>query len=452
MRGINEAMATTLAACGDVNRNVMAAPTPATSPLVDEIQRQAKTVSDALLPKTRAYHQIWVEGTPLKLTEEDANFVDPLYGKTYLPRKFKVAFAIPPLNDVDVLTNDCGFVAIIEKGRLAGYNLTAGGGMGMSHGNSATYARLADVIGFVTPDQVIATAKAVVTIHRDFGDRTNRKHARLKYVIAERGVEWFRAGNGTAARVSSRGRRGLLNLPGKAISMGGTGNLTAGYFLGLFVQNGRIKDDGDASPQERVAAGGGGVPAGIAVDALAKHLAGQHRGAKPRCDHENSGGARRGRVENQGTVIARASIACPALPTCGLALAESERAIPEVLKRIEQLLAETGLKDEEIIIRMTGCPNGCARPLMAEMAFVGRAPGKYQLYLGGNVAGTRLGRLYKESVKNEEFVSELRPLFERFAKERLGGERFGDFSDRVLLKEAPAAREPAAGGPAAAKA
>ena len=192
MKGLNDAMATTLAACGDVNRNVMAAPTPAASPLVDEIQRHAKTVSDALLPKTRAYHQIWVEGVELKLTVEDANFVDPLYGKSYLPRKFKVAFAIPPLNDIDVFTNDCGFVAIVENGRLAGYNLLAGGGMGMSHGNAQTYPRLADVIGFITPDQVIETAKGVVTIHRDFGDRTNRKHARLKYVIEERGVPWFR--------------------------------------------------------------------------------------------------------------------------------------------------------------------------------------------------------------------------------------------------------------------
>ena len=203
MKGINDAMATTLAACGDVNRNVMAAPTPATSPLVDEIQRQAKTVSDALLPKTRAYHQIWVEGVELKLTDEDANFVDPLYGKTYLPRKFKVAFAIPPLNDIDVFTNDCGFIAIIENGQLAGYNLVAGGGMGMSHGNAQTFPRLADVIGFITPEQVIETAKGVVTIHRDFGDRTNRKHARLKYVIAgaRRGV--VPRGIGTAARLQT---------------------------------------------------------------------------------------------------------------------------------------------------------------------------------------------------------------------------------------------------------
>ena len=442
MRGINDAMATTLAACGDVNRNVMAAPTPATSPWVDEVQRQAKMVSDALLPATRAYHQIWVEGAELKLTEEDAQFVDPLYGKTYLPRKFKVAFVIPPLNDVDVLTNDCGFVAIIENGRLAGYNLTAGGGMGMSHGNSATYARLADVIGFLPPDQALATARAVVTVHRDFGDRANRKHARLKYVIAERGVPWFRQ--------EMERRLGFRLGPARPFAFTRQGDLygwhrqfDGRYFLGLFVQNGRIKDDGEHrfksglrrvlqefQPELRLTPW---------QNLLLVNIEAQHRNAitKTLAAHGVA-------VENQGTVISRASIACPALPTCGLALAESERVIPDVLRRIEQLLAETGLKEEEIIIRMTGCPNGCARPLMAELAFVGRAPGKYQLYLGGNAAGTRLGRLYKESVKNEDFVSELRPLFERFAKERLGGERFGDFSQRVLLKDAPAEPAPAA--------
>jgi sulfite reductase (NADPH) hemoprotein beta-component len=442
MRGIHDAMATTLAACGDVNRNVMAAPTPATSPWVDEVQRQAKTVSDALLPTTRAYHQIWVEGAELKLTEEEAQFVDPLYGKTYLPRKFKVAFAIPPLNDVDVLTNDCGFVAIIENGRLAGYNLTAGGGMGMSHGNSATYARLADVIGFVAPDQALATARAVVTVHRDFGDRANRKHARLKYVIAERGVPWFRQ--------EMERRLGFRFGPARPFAFTRQGDLygwqrqfDGRYFLGLFVQNGRIKDDGERrfksglrrvveqfQPELRLTPW---------QNLLLVNIEAQHRDAITKIL-----AAQGVAVENQGTVISRASIACPALPTCGLALAESERVIPDVLRRIEQLLAETGLKEEEIIIRMTGCPNGCARPLMAELAFVGRAPGKYQLYLGGNAAGTRLGRLYKESVKNEDFVSELRPLFERFARERLGGERFGDFSQRVLLKDAPAEPAPAA--------
>jgi sulfite reductase (NADPH) hemoprotein beta-component len=437
MRGLNDALATTLAACGDVNRNVMAAPTPAASPLVDEIQRHAKLVSDALLPKTPAYHQIWVEGVELKLTGEDANFEDPLYGKTYLPRKFKVAFVIPPLNDIDVLTNDCGFVAIVENGRLAGYNLTAGGGMGMSHGNAATFARLADVIGFVKPDEVIETAKAVLTIHRDFGDRGNRKHARLKYVIAERGVAWFRE--------ELERRLGRKTGPARPFEFTRQGDLYGWhkqfderYFLGVFVQNGRIKDAGDCRLRTALRRVVGEYQPELRLtpsqNILLVNIEAGNRAAITKIFEEHGVS-----LENQGSALARASIACPALPTCGLALAESERAIPEALVRIEKLLAEVGLKDEEIIIRMTGCPNGCARPLMAEMAFVGRAPGKYQLYLGGNVASTRLGRLYKESVKIEEFVNELRPLFERFARERLGGERFGDFSERVLLQEAPAA-------------
>ena len=191
MRGINDALATTRAACGDVNRNVMAPSTPATSVLVEQILQDANKLSNALLPVTPAYHQIWIEGVEINL-EEEKNFVDPLYGKTYLPRKFKIAFGIPPLNDIDIFTNDLGFVAIIENEKLVGYNLLAGGGLGMSHGNAQTFPRIADIIGFVTPDQIEAAAKAVVTIHRDFGDRTNRKHARLKYVIEEKGVEWFR--------------------------------------------------------------------------------------------------------------------------------------------------------------------------------------------------------------------------------------------------------------------
>ena len=193
IKGINDCLSTTLAACGDVNRNVMASSTPATSPLVERVLQDAFMLSKALLPKTRAYHEIWVEGKQLDLpTDEDQNFVDPLYGKTYLPRKFKAAFVIPPVNDIDVYTNDVGFVAIEEQGRLVGYNVMAGGGMGMSHGNAETYPRMADVLGFLTPEHVEAVAKAVLTIHRDFGDRTNRKHARLKYVVAERGVDWTR--------------------------------------------------------------------------------------------------------------------------------------------------------------------------------------------------------------------------------------------------------------------
>jgi len=433
MKGLNDAMATTLAACGDVNRNVMAAPTPAASPLVDEIQRHAKTVSDALLPKTRAYHQIWVEGVELKLTVEDANFVDPLYGKSYLPRKFKVAFAIPPLNDIDVFTNDCGFVAIVENGRLAGYNLLAGGGMGMSHGNAQTYPRLADVIGFITPDQVIETAKGVVTIHRDFGDRTNRKHARLKYVIEERGVPWFRQ--------ELERRLGFKLPPARPFEFTSQGDLygwrrqfDGNYFLGLFVENGRIKDAGNY----RLKTGLRSVVEQFKPDLRltpSQNILLVNIKPEDRDGITQTLAAHGVPVENQASVIRRASIACPALPTCGLALAESERVMPDVLTRLEQLLAEVGLEGEEIIIRMTGCPNGCARPFTAELALVGKAPGKYQLYLGGNQPGTQLGALYKESVKSEDLVNELRPLFSRFARERVGGERFGDFSRRVLLPE-----------------
>jgi sulfite reductase (NADPH) hemoprotein beta-component len=436
MKEINAAMQTTLAACGDVNRNVMAAPTPATSPLVDSIQKHAKEVSDALLPKTRAYHEIWVEGKELNLTDEDKNFVDPLYGKTYLPRKFKVAFAIPPLNDIDVLTNDCGFIAIIEDGKLAGYNLCAGGGMGMSHGNAHTYPRMADVIGFVQPHQVIAAAKGVVTIHRDFGDRTNRKHARLKYVLEERGAAWFKQ--------ELEKRVGFLIEPARPYEFtkqgdvyGWTKQFDGNWFLGLWVENGRVKDVPGYQlktglrrvveqfrPEVRLTASQNLLLVNVPEsdrDGITKLLA-EHGIA----------------VENQASIIRRASIACPALPTCGLSLAESERAIPEILGRIEKLLAEVGIPNEEIIIRMTGCPNGCARPYAAEIGFVGRAPGKYALFLGGNEASTRLNWVYRETVKNEEIVNELRPLLTRFVQQRNGSERFGDFCQRVIKPEVDA--------------
>jgi sulfite reductase (NADPH) hemoprotein beta-component len=439
MKAINEATATTIAACGDVNRNVMAPPTPATSPVVDLVLQHAKEVSDALLPKTRAYHQIWVEGVELKLTEEDKNFVDPLYGKTYLPRKFKVAFAIPPLNDVDVFTNDLGFVAIIEGEKLVGYNLLAGGGLGMSHGNTQTYPRIADIIGFFTPDKLIEVSKGVLTIHRDFGDRTNRKHARLKYVLEERGVEWFR--NELESRI------GFKFEPARAAGFTRQGDLygwhkqaNGNWFLGLFVENGRVKDTPEYQlktalyrvvekfqPEMRLTASQNLVLVDVKdsdKESINKLLA----------EHGIP-------VENQASIIRRASIACPALPTCGLALSEAERAMPDVLTRLEALLSEVGLPEEEIIFRMTGCPNGCARPYMAEVAFVGRAPGKYQVYLGGNESSTRLNRLWKENVKNEDITTELRPLLARFKQERLAGERFGDWCDRVFLKEqSPAPR------------
>src|SRR6266481_4424744 len=437
MKSLNEALVSTIAACGDVERNVMAPPTPATSPLVDEVLEEARKLSDALCPKTPAYHAIWLDGQEVNLKgEADANFSDPLYGKRYLPRKFKTAFVIPPLNDIDIYTNDLGFVVIAEDGKLAGYNLLAGGGLGMSHGNANTFPRLADVIGFFTPEHLEVIAKAVLTVHRDFGDRTNRKHARLKYVIHEKGVDWFRG--------EVEQRAGLKLEPARPFQFTKQGDLlgwhqqtNGNHFLGSFVENGRIRDEEGYQlktglrrvierfqPQVRL------TPS---QNILLVNIRPEHRADIKQLLSEHGVS-----VHNTFSRTRLASMACPALPTCGLALAESERTLPELLTRVEELLTELGLQEEELIIRMTGCPNGCARPYMAEIAFVGKSPNKYQMYLGGNESGTRLNRVYKDVVKAEDIISELRALLTRFRAERQGSERFGDFCERVIWKEAAA--------------
>jgi sulfite reductase (NADPH) hemoprotein beta-component len=434
IKGMNEALATTLAACGDVNRNVMAPPTPANSALVERVLADAQRASDALLPSTRAYHQIWVEGVELDLEDPvHRDFVDPLYGRTYLPRKFKTAFAIPPLNDVDVFTNCLGFVAIGEGTRLDGYNLLAGGGLGMSHGNANTFPRLADVIGFLPSERLIEVAQGVLTIHRDFGDRTNRKHARLKYVLEERGAEWFRA--------ELEQRLGWHLEPARPFQFQRQGDLFGWHaqadgrqFLGLFVEAGRIADREDVRlktglrrvveqfrPEVRLTPSQNILLVNIAaadVEPIRRVLS--EHGVE---------------VDQQASHLRRASMACPALPTCGLALAESERYLPGLLTRLEAMLREIGLGEEEIIIRMTGCPNGCVRPYMAEIGFVGRAPGRYQIYLGGNEGSTRLNRLFRDTVKDPDLLNELRPVLTRYAGERRGGERFGDWCARVLWAE-----------------
>ena len=439
VKKINESLLSTLAACGDVNRNVLAPATPAYTKAREEVYADAHKVALALAPQTKAYHSIWIDGVQIDNdAAENKNFVDPLYGKTYLPRKFKIAFVIPPVNDLDVYTNCLGFIAVVENDKLIGYNLAVGGGMGRSHGNEATYARMADVIGFFTPDKIVEVAKAVLTIHRDFGDRTDRKHARLKYVVAERGVPFIQA--------EVNKRAGITLAPNKPYSFTTTSDLLdwrkavdGSWFLGLFVSMGRIKDvDGckmktglrqvaDKFPQVefRLTANQNLILANVndADKAGITAILAAH-GVK---------------TENQTSILHAASMACPSLPTCGLGLAESERALPGMIARLEKLLAEVGLPGEEIIIRSTGCPNGCARPYMAEIAFVGKAPGRYQVWLGGDVSGTRLNKVWKDVIKEPELETEFRPVFARFAKERNAGERFGDWSQRVLLKELPAA-------------
>ncbi|PYM14679.1 MAG: NADPH-dependent assimilatory sulfite reductase hemoprotein subunit [Verrucomicrobia bacterium] len=434
VRKINESLLSTLAACGDVNRNVMAPPTPAYTRARSQVFEDCIRVADALKPGTRAYHSIWIEGAQLNLDDPaNKDFEDPLYGKTYLPRKFKTAFVVPPVNDIDILTNDLGFIAIVENDQLAGYNLAVGGGMGRSHGNAQTYPRLADVLGFLTPDRLVDVAKAVLTIHRDFGDRAERKHARLKYVVQERGVDWTRA--------EVEQRAGIKLDPARAFKFTTSGDMygwhkqaDGRWFLTLFVETGRVKDAGNyhlktalrriaekfgniefrLSPNQNIILANISEADKVAINAL---LTGH--GVK---------------TEKQSSVLHAASLACPALPTCGLALAESERMLPGLIDRIEALCAEVGLAGEEIIIRSTGCPNGCARPYTAEIAFVGKAPGRYQVWLGGNRAGTRLNRVWKDMVKDADIENELRPVLARYAKDREMDECFGDWCERVLWK------------------
>ena len=377
VKEINDALLGTLAACGDNNRNVMAPPTPATNKLGVQVQEHARQAAAAVLPRTRAYHSIWIEGAPLDL-EDPANkdFVDPLYGKTYLPRKFKIAFAIPPLNDIDIFTNCCGFIAIGDgSGKLFGYNLTAGGGMGRSHGNVQTFPRLADVIGFVPPEKAVDVAKAVLTIHRDFGDRADRKHARLKYVLEDRGVKWFR--EELEHRVGFRLAEPMpFKFEKQGDAFGWNRQVDGRLFLGLFVETGRIKDrDGwrmKTALREVVAKYQPEVRLTPANNVILANLDAAHREEITRLFAEHG---IQTEPERQGSILRRASMACVSLPTCGLGLAESERYLPELMTRIEALLAEVGLADQEITIRMTGCPNGCARPYMAEIGFVGKAPG-----------------------------------------------------------------------------
>ena len=417
-----------IAACGDVNRNVMAPPNPERSAVLQQVHEHARAWSTYALPRTRAYHEIWLDEELVAGGEPEP---EPLYGDTYLPRKFKTGFALPPSNDVDVFTQDLGFIAIVEAGQLAGYNVTVGGGLGMSHGNAETFPRLADVLGFIPADKVNVIGEAVLTTQRDHGDRTNRKHARLKYTIEDRGVEWLK---GEVER-----RSGLIFGPARPYAFttiedphGWHECVDGSWFYGLHILSGRIKDatgwpmktalreiaeihtgDFRLTPSQNLTISGVSAELKPAIDAiLAKHgLTGENNRSRLRLN----------------------ALSCVALPTCGLALAESERILPELLAKFETVLDEAGLRDDAISLRVTGCPNGCARPYLAEIALVGRAPGKYALYLGGRYNGTRLNRLAAPSVTLDEAVTLLTPIIKRYALERHDSEGFGDFCHRAVL-------------------
>ncbi|MBN8457199.1 MAG: NADPH-dependent assimilatory sulfite reductase hemoprotein subunit [Verrucomicrobia bacterium] len=428
---INRTAMDTIAACGDVNRNVMCNPNPHLSTVHADVLRLSQAISDHLTPQTRAYHEIWLDGEKLESTEEDH---EPIYGKTYLPRKFKIAIAVPPSNDVDVFANDLAFIAIIEDGKLAGFNVAVGGGMGMSHGIATSFPRIADVIGFCPADRVVDVAEKVVLVQRDYGDRTDRKHARLKYTIQDRGLEWFGSELHRYLGYDLEPAR-EFRFDDNGDRYGWVEDASGNWHYNLFVQGGRVLD----------------TPAYPLLTGL-REIAKVHTGDFRLTANQNliiAGISPEKRPEIEALLdrygisdshrqsgLRLGSLACVALPTCGLSLAEAERYLPDLLTELEEVLETHGLRHDAITIRMTGCPNGCARPFLAEIGLVGRAPGRYNVYLGGGFAGQRLSKLYRESARSEELRALLEPLIAQYARERHDGERFGDFCIRAGHVEA----------------
>lgn len=433
----NDVAMTTLAACGDVNRNVMCNPVPLATEVYEEVQKITEEIDAHLKPQTPAFSEMWLDGKPISLSVDQAverstdckgDEVEPLYGKTYLPRKFKIAVAIPPYNDVDIFANCLGFIAIVEDGKLLGFNVTVGGGMGMTHGNEKTFPRLADVLAFCTPEQAVAVAEKIVTIQRDNGNRVERANARFKYTVERLGKEWIRE--------ELESRLGYKLEDARDYTFTSTGDrfgwmegANGKWHLGLFVEGGRVVDT-----------------EGKTLKTGMLEIAKVHKGDFRLTGNQNLvignvDEADKAQidtlVEQHGldayktaSGMRRSQIACVSLPTCGLALAESERYLPTLVGDLEVILEEAGLQNDEIVIRSTGCPNGCGRPYLGEIGLVGKVPGKYNLYLGAGFDGERLNKLYKTSVTHQEIIDALKPILLDYAKERNEGERFGDFTVR----------------------
>ena len=440
MQAINAALIDTLAACGDVNRNVLVAANPLVSPAHAQLYADAARTSEHLLPNTRAYYEIWLDEERVAGSGEEA---EPIYGDRYLPRKFKIGFALPPLNDVDVFANDLGFIGTIEQGVLTGYNLAIGGGMGATHGDADTYPRVGNAIGWFPRERLLEVATAVVTTQRDFGNREQRKRARFKYTIDDKGLDFI------VAEIERRA--GFALAPAKAFAFEHNGDRygwvegeDGRWHLTLSLPAGRIAD----------------VEASTGLSGL-REIARIHEGEFRLTPNQNlviAGvpASQRARIDvlvaehgldagnRAPTALARGAMACVALPTCGLAMAEAERYLPDFNARLAPLLARHGLADTPIVLRISGCPNGCSRPYLAEIALVGKAPGRYNLMLGGDRRGQRLNTLYRENITEPEILSTLEPLLARYAGEREADEGFGDFLHRqgvVALPPYPTHRQ-----------
>ncbi|HET6340089.1 MAG TPA: NADPH-dependent assimilatory sulfite reductase hemoprotein subunit [Polyangiales bacterium] len=428
----------TIAACGDDCRGVMCSVNPALSELHREVYALANRASAHMRPKSGAYREIWLGEECIAGGDPDLN-EEPFYGPTYLPRKFKIGFAIPPINDIDVYTQDLGFIAIADGETLQGFNVCVGGGMGRTDRVPRTYPRLADVIGFVTPDQVLDLSRQVISIQRDYGDRVDRNRARFKYTLDVHGIPWFCSELET--------RLGFALSPARAFrfdtnndSFGWQRGSDGRWHLTVFIENGRVTNQRDCQ----------------LLDAL-RGIALEHGVQFRLTPNQNlvvSGVEARARedinalltlhhvdFDSKQSALRRSSMACVAFPTCGLAMAESERYLPAFLTKFEALLRDHGLDTQAISVRMTGCPNGCARPYVAEIGLTGRAPGKYNLYMGGGAHGQRLNVLHTENIAEAKIFEILRPLVARYARERSPGEPFGDFVQRIGVLRSAASHD-----------
>lgn len=438
---INQVNLSTLAACGDVNRNVMCCPAPIKSPVYDEIYRLTEDLKDHLAPKTKAYYELWVKdedtGEETLVGGGEPEEVEPIYGKTYLPRKFKIGVTLPEDNCVDVYTQDLGFIAVVRDGKVIGYNVTVGGGMGMTPSAAKTFPAIAQRMAFVTCEQAVGVAEAVVKVQRDYGDRTDRKRARMKYLIFDRGLAWFRA------EVEKYYGQKLADcteddVTGVDLHMGWHPQGDGKFFYGLNVENGRLYDGDDRrwksalreicaelKPSIRLTGNQSIILCDLNSDALPKLREIIKRHKLP--------------MSEEVSTVRLWSMACVALPTCSLSITESERVLPKVMDQMEVELAKLGLEKEAFTVRMTGCPNGCARPYNADIGLVGKAVGRYTIYLGGQLLGKRLGKIYKDLIPLDDIVSTLAPVFAEFKANRQAGETFGDYCDRIGVDKLTAA-------------